>query len=179
MGRRIVMEKCISNVLKGLLSVCLIAGLAPAVALADTAVSVDSERAPQIVQAVKLDERPAGTSARENELRTTSGMSGAPEAASESAPEARLDDTAISAEQVSLTKQPQQVTAEIALITPDSPQIETVLADGLMYTLNNKDLTATLTGWYGAAPAGDIVLSPKIVNNGKQFTLKSLGGGSF
>lgn len=167
MGWRIVMERIISKALQGFLSLCLIAGLAPAIALADTTVSVGTEKTPQIVQDVKLE----GLS----EEGTTDAAT-IPEAVNEATSEMQSEDKASVPNK---NKQPSQVTAEIALATPDTMQLETVLTDGLIYSLNNENLTASLTGWYGKAPAGDLVLSPEVVSSGKHYTLDSLGGGSF
>lgn len=172
---RVVMERIAAKALRIFLPLCLVTGLVPAVALADTAVSVSASKSSQITKEVKLDEHLGSTDVVELAEQSLSGVASAPETEGESKSEAKQNDKV----EVSNLEQPSQVTAEVALAKPEGAQRETVLTDGLIYDLDKSDLTATLTGWYGTAPKGDLSLPSEVVSNGKHYILNSLGGGSF
>ncbi|MEG0323615.1 MAG: hypothetical protein RR619_06420, partial [Raoultibacter sp.] len=53
----------------------------------------------------------------------------------------------------------------VALGTTPDMQTETLLVDGLTYLVDRESKSATLTGWYGNAPAGDLSV-PSQVSDG-------------
>ncbi|MEG0323080.1 MAG: hypothetical protein RR619_03715 [Raoultibacter sp.] len=142
--------KAVSNyTFKMLLAVCLVVSLAPSIALADTTVGVSVEQSAPINETVSLDK------------------------GSESATDPSTPNTDTSGDPT-----PTQITTEVSLGTPDATS-DTLLTDGLTYQLNHTTTTATLTGYYGKAPEGDLVI-PSTVTDGKTtYTLKFAGGGTF
>ncbi|MEG0758631.1 MAG: hypothetical protein RR505_09495, partial [Raoultibacter sp.] len=125
-----------TSMLKVFVATCLVVGLTPSVALADTTVGVSVEQPAPINETVSLGQ------------------------ASESATDPSAPNTDTSADPA-----PTQITTEVSLGTPDATS-DTLLTDGLTYQLNHTTTTATLTGYYGKAPEGDLVI-PSTVTDGK------------
>lgn len=148
----------LTKALKVLVATCVVATLTPTAALADTALGVKIEAPQQVNETVALTSQTSQATVPESGDTTTE----------EQAPES-ADATG---------QMPQnQITTQVDIKTTDDTTSETLLLDGLTYALNQETKTATLTGWYGSAPKGNLSL-PSTVSDGKfVFTLQRIGGG--
>ncbi|MEG0759125.1 MAG: hypothetical protein RR505_12010 [Raoultibacter sp.] len=157
----------ISRALRVLLSVCLVVGLAPALALADTTVGVKTEIPSQVNETVAISpdvqdgvelvdgEVPVGTQVEQELLKP------------EATPSADAQ-----------TK-PTQITTDVVLGATSDTQTETLLVDGLTYLVNYASESATLTGWYGNAPTGNLSIPSEIADGKNTFKVQFAGGGTF
>lgn len=142
-----------------LLSIGLVGSLTPALALADTTVGVKVEKPVQVNETVVV-----GNNAK---------LEGSPVQNDALIPGAQ--------ESVSLIPQQSTTTQLTAAVAIDSANkaTETLLTDGLTYELNREDNTATLIGWYGDAPKGDIFIPSQVLDSENIFSVHKIGGGPY
>lgn len=162
MQRQSTSQSILTRAVKLLLSVTLIVGLAPSIALASTTVGVQVVAPTHINETVALEQ---GSEDAQTPVATQpEATDTTPEVAPASASASNDNST--------------QITSEVAVGTPDATS-NTLLVDGLTYQLNHTTNEATLTGYYGNTPEGDIII-PSTVTDGKTtYTLKIAGGGRF
>ncbi|MEG0375954.1 MAG: hypothetical protein RR672_09985, partial [Raoultibacter sp.] len=67
-----------------------------------------------------------------------------------------------------------QIVVDVPL-TPSDAIAETLLLDGLTFELNNDAKTATLTGWYGDAPKGDLSIPSQVKHGSSTYRVTSVG----
>lgn len=178
MGRQQTLQNIAYTFVRGLLTACLVMGLAPAVAQGDTPLEVKVEKPAQVNKSVPLSSdgdaeneflKDADSAVKtQEEVRT-----GADE---EQGAFGRINSDVTGGSGAPSSK-PSQITTDVTLGT-SSDQTETLLVDGLTYLVDHKTESATLTGWYGNAPAGDISV-PSQVSDGKVVFRVQIGGGCF
>ncbi|MEG0757756.1 MAG: hypothetical protein RR505_05055, partial [Raoultibacter sp.] len=159
MRQQTTLQEVTCKALSVFLTACLIVGLAPAVALGDTSVNVKVEAPAQVSETVVLDsgaeaKAPDSTDADVSVSKDVVGPESAPDQINSAVP---LSPDA--------TPKPSQITTDVALGTTPDMQTETLLVDGLTYLVDRESKSATLTGWYGNAPAGDLSV-PSQVSDG-------------
>ncbi|MEG0322463.1 MAG: hypothetical protein RR619_00585 [Raoultibacter sp.] len=164
--------KTLSKTLSVFVAVCLVLGLAPTIALGDTAVNVKMEAPTQVNETVVLD---SGAEAKALDSIDADASESKEVVSPESAPDQINSAVPLSPD---TTPKPSQITTDVALGTTPDTQTETLLQDGLSYLVDRESQSATLTGWYGNAPAGDLSV-PSQVSDGKViFRVEIAGGGS-
>ncbi|MEG0323653.1 MAG: hypothetical protein RR547_01055 [Raoultibacter sp.] len=159
MSRKNRFARCGTAALAIILSACLTLFALPMASLADTSVSKNStqnpngDAQPRVSQDVALVEAPDGKSSNTD------------------APEATVsaDDSATQAQPT-----PQQTTAEVS-VDGDGALHKTVLVDGLEYRVNTETATASLVGWYGEAPSGDLVIPSQVFDDITSYSVVALG----
>lgn len=158
MGRTAVIQSKAKVALCVLVSVCMAAGLFPAIALADTTLHVQVEKPAQVNEVV-----PVGEKAIEK--------SGTDEVAVD--PDAATQEDPVVGSRASETQAPTHITTDVVIGT-DTASV-TVLVSGLTYEVNQANATATLTGWYGKAPAGDLTIPAQVKNESSVYDVTSIG----
>lgn len=181
MERLSTIQSITNRALRIFLVTCLIAGLMPAIALADTTVGVQVEAPAQVNETVSLDDDVADGNATDDldgGHKTEGADSEAPEDVTGvvPAPEQINSEVALGAETGS---KPAQITTDVAVGAPSSTQAETLLVDGLTYLIDPEAKTATLTGWYGNAPTGDLSIPSQVTDGKIVFKVEFAGGGRF
>ncbi|MEG0375621.1 MAG: hypothetical protein RR505_01820 [Raoultibacter sp.] len=143
-----------------LVSACLLIALVPGMAFADTAVKVSTEKPTQVSEVVTLGNTidTNGASAVDAGVATARG-------------------TEVAKNENLLSKadaESHRVTADVPLSAQPSVS-QTLLFDGLTYQLDHVKQTATLVGWHGEAPKGELAI-PSQVNDGSIiYTVAAVG----
>ncbi|MEG0376723.1 MAG: hypothetical protein RR672_13905 [Raoultibacter sp.] len=166
MGRHTNTHMSISRALRVLLSVCLAVGLAPMIALADTTVGVKTEAFSQVNETVVIN---------------PDDQDGVEVASGEVTADEQVKQEPINTE-VALdlaTPKSSQITTDVTLGTTPDTRTETLLVDGLTYLVDYSSLSATLTGWYGNVPTGDLSIPSEITDGKNTFKVQFAGGGTF
>ncbi|MEG0758344.1 MAG: hypothetical protein RR505_08035, partial [Raoultibacter sp.] len=131
--------KTLSRTLSVFVAVCLVLGLAPAIALGDTAVNVKVEAPAQVNKTIELDSEDKASTPDIADSSTSSDAVNP-----ESTPDQIKSEVALSSD---ATPKPSQITTDVTLSTTPDTQTETLLVDGLTYLVDHTSLSATLTGW--------------------------------
>ncbi|MEG0758059.1 MAG: hypothetical protein RR505_06585 [Raoultibacter sp.] len=170
MRQQTTLHKVAHKTLSAFLTACLIVGLAPAIALGDTAVNVKVEAPAQVNETVAVD------SASATDASGTESTSGEVPESTAKTQEQVTSDVAFNPD---TTPKPSQITTVVPLGTTPDNQTETLLHDGLTYLVDRESESATLTGWYGNAPTGDLSVPSEIADGKNVFRVEFAGGGTF
>lgn len=182
MGQPSITKNVATGALKALLSICLIAGLAPAIALADTVVGVKVDAPAQVNEMVSLDDGVADGNAASDLSgghKAEGTDSEAPKDATGAVPDPDQINSEVALGAETAASKPTQITTDVAVGTSSSIQAETLLVDGLTYLIDPESKTATLTGWYGEAPKGDLSIPSQVTDGKIVFKVENAGGGRF
>ncbi|MEG0375980.1 MAG: hypothetical protein RR672_10125 [Raoultibacter sp.] len=163
--------KTLFRTLSVFVALCLVLGLAPAIALGDTAVNVKVEAPAQVNKTIELDSEDKASAP---DIADSSASSDAinPEAT----PDQIKSEVTLSSD---ATPKPSQITTDVTLGTTPDTQAEALLQDGLIYLVDHELQTATLTGWYGNAPTGDLSVPSQVTDGKTIFKVQFAGGGTF
>ncbi|MEG0758174.1 MAG: hypothetical protein RR505_07175, partial [Raoultibacter sp.] len=148
MGRQHTLQNITHLFVRVLLAVCLVMGLAPVVAQADTPLEVKVEAPAQVNKTVELESDDGGVEVADDASADVSGDA----ASTQSAPGQVSSEVVL--ESHDLASKSSQITTDVTLVANPDTQTETMLVDGLTYLVDRELQSAPLTGWYGNAPAG-------------------------
>ncbi|MEG0759502.1 MAG: leucine-rich repeat protein, partial [Raoultibacter sp.] len=154
-------QNFVGNMLRMVLAASLVLGLAPAIANADTTVGVKVEAPAQVNETVAIGSSEKTSDNTETTDRTTS----------ETTPTNTSDSRTTEQSVASVSD---QIVVDVPL-TPSDAIAETLLLDGLTFELNNDAKTATLTGWYGDAPKGDLSIPSQVKHGSSTYRVTSVG----
>ncbi|MEG0376394.1 MAG: hypothetical protein RR672_12245 [Raoultibacter sp.] len=163
----------LSKMLSVLVALCLVLGLAPAIALGDTSVNVKVEAPAQVNETIVLD---SGAEAKTSDSADMDVSVSKDVVSPEFAPDQINSAVPLSPD---TTTKSSQITIDVTLGTTPDTQTETLLVDGLTYLVDRESQSATLTGWYGNAPAGDLSVPSQVTDGKTIFKVEFAGRGTF
>ncbi|MFI3240238.1 MAG: leucine-rich repeat domain-containing protein [Bacteroidales bacterium] len=67
----------------------------------------------------------------------------------------------------------------IQLIIPQTSLADTVTVNNITYETNDDDMTASITGYSGDRPSGELILPNTITSNDNEYTVTSIGSSAF
>ncbi|MEG0376384.1 MAG: hypothetical protein RR672_12195, partial [Raoultibacter sp.] len=156
----------LSKMLSVLVALCLVLGLAPAIALGDSTVNVKIEAPAQVNETVELG---SGAEAKAPDNADVDASVSKEAVSPEPAPDQINSVVPLSPD---ATSKPSQITTDVALGTTPDTQTETLLVDGLTYLVDRESQSATLTGWYGNAPTGALSIPSEITDGKNTFKVQ-------
>lgn len=173
MGRLGTTLNSARRVLALTISVCLVLSLMPSVAFADTRVSVKADQPEQVNKTVAIESNPTEEqSPQDSESTKTEAPKGD---ANEQEPIHTNDVPKVD----SPASKHSQITTDVVVGVSTDTQAETLLVDGLTYLVDHASESATLTGWYGSAPTGDLSVPAQVSDGNVIFRVENAGGGTF
>ncbi|MEG0503741.1 MAG: leucine-rich repeat protein, partial [Raoultibacter sp.] len=155
MGRHTMRSRCMSAALSTVISVCLVMGMLPQSAFADDSSLGGEPQAPNeqfLGSGAQISQEVTLAKDVEQEQKATT-LDASKETSNSVKPESAGD----------------QVTAEVKIGVDSSTGVssaESLLIDGYIYALQPDEQSVSLTGWYGTAPKGEVVI-PSTVQDGK------------